>query len=89
MAAQSRSLSIRLGYLSVMGLVVTLALGGCASSPGAKLSAASQWQRVSEDVYSNTQSGQQITRDEYSELVAQEVFARTYQSNGNRNAFCR
>lgn len=83
------SLSTRLGYSSAIGLVVILALGGCASTPSAKPSVANQWQQVSENVYSNTQSGQQITRDEYSELVAQDVFARTFQSNGNRNAFCR
>ena len=76
-------------YRYLTGLVLIFALHGCASSPDAKLSTADQWQRVSEDVYSNSQSGRQITRAQYSELVAQEVFAKTFQSSGNQNAFCR
>ena len=77
-------------YPRLIGLVLLFTLGGCASGSGTQqLSTADQWQRVSEDTYSNTQSGRQITKAEYSELVAQEVFARTYQSTGNRNAFCR
>ncbi len=76
-------------YSRLIGLALILTLGGCASSPAAKLSTAGQWQRVSEDAYKNPQSGQRITRAQYSELVAGEVYAKTFQFSGNRNAFCR
>ncbi len=68
-------------------LVLAALATGCASS-GASKSYSSQWQQAGTNSYTNTNTGQQISKEQYGTLVAREVYAQLSARPGS-GRFCK
>jgi len=84
-----RHSSTRLTRLLSVFVLAGLVAGCAAESPRHSFSTQSQWRQTAPDSYTNIHSGQTINRDQYSLLVAREVYAHLAARPGSDNFLCR